>query len=91
MATVTTDMFTSAEASVSVTYNDVNGAISSINWIVNSGTLVITVKKTATQDIVITKTTSGTQNVPNGYSLTKGPKGDWRWQGVGFQISWQTG
>lgn len=91
MATVTQDMFTSAEASVSVTFNDANGAISQVSWIVNSGALTVTIKKSATADIVVTRTASGSQPIPNGYNLTKSPKGDWRWQGdPAFEINWHS-
>lgn len=89
MANVTQEMFSCPDASVSVTFNDANGSIGSISWTVNAGTLVMTIIKNGQNPIVVTKTTSGTQNIPNNYNLTKGPKGDWKWQGdPAFEISW---
>jgi hypothetical protein len=92
MAIVTQDMMTSNEASVSVTYNDANGAIQSIQWTILSGTLVVTIYKSGQPPLVRTVTTSGSMNVPNGYNLTKGPKGDWKWLGdPAFEIQWTKG
>jgi hypothetical protein len=89
MATVTQDIYNSAEASASVTFNDANGAIQSVQWTITSGTLVLTIYKSGQHPLVRKVTTSGSLNIPNGYNLTKGPRGDWKWAGdPAFEIQW---
>jgi hypothetical protein len=92
VAIVTQDMYTSADATVSVTFNNANGAIQSVQWTVLSGTLVVTIYKSGQQPIVRLVTTSGSMSAPNGYNLTKGPRGDWKWPGdPAFEIQWTGG
>lgn len=78
-----------ADATLKRTFNDANGALSQISWIVNRGSLVVTIYKSGQQPIVRSVTTSGSVSIPNGYNLTKGPKGDWKWPGdPAFEIQW---
>jgi hypothetical protein len=92
LATQTIDMVRSADAFVTVTYSDINGAIQSLGWNVTAGRLTVIVHQSGKQDISMTKTApdAGSQNVPNGYNLTKPPKGDWCWMSTtsSFDAYW---
>jgi uncharacterized protein (DUF927 family) len=90
MAIVTDEIWSRGDGSARVTrtYNDQNGALSRIDWTVNSGTITVTVFRTGQPPLTRTASTSGGVNVPAGYTLVQGPKGDWQWPGdPGFQIS----
>jgi hypothetical protein len=97
MATKTLAMWTSDRSQISVTYSDVNGAISAVNWNVIAGYIVtVTVHQLnpPKPDISVTKVgpSSGSQSVPNGYNLVNGgPKLGWHWPGdtISFEISEQ--
>lgn len=88
MATVTQDLYIAGDpvnpdARVDMVFNDANGAISAINVVVNVGHLTVTIVNPPRPDIVriFDAPTNTSFTVPNGYSLTQGPKGDWKWQG----------
>jgi hypothetical protein len=95
MATKTLAMWTSDRSQISVTYSDVNGAISAVNWNVIAGYIVtVTVHQLnpPKPDISVTKVgpSSGSQNVPNGYNLVLGSaKQGWHWPGdtISFEVS----
>lgn len=74
---------------VTMTYDDVTGAISAFDWTVTSGVLTVTAHRDGQPDLTDTVTTDGHQNVPAGYNLTLTPKGTWAWEGpISFETSW---
>jgi hypothetical protein len=88
MALVTQNLYQAGanDATVDLTFDDTNGAIQSLTAVVNSGHLTITVTNPPRPQIVrvLDAPSSQTISVPQGqgYTLTKGPKGDWRWTGT---------
>ena len=88
MAAATFDIARFGSAFCTVTYDDVTGAISSLDWSVAPYTLTLTVQQPGKQDIVVTAPdpahgigSTGSRNVPNGYALVPGPRGGWVWGG----------
>lgn len=92
MATASQEIFNAGpnQAVVTVTFDNVTGAISQLSWTVASGTLTVIVKRTGQADIVLTKTADGSQNVPAGYALTQDRGGGWAWKGaLQYSIGWK--
>lgn len=91
MATVSQEIFNAGpnKAIVTVSFDNVTGAISQLAWTVTAGTLKVTVTRTGQPDIVLTKTSNGSQAVPGGYSLTQDRGGGWSWRGaLQYSIGW---
>lgn len=90
MATVTDEIWSRGDgsASASRTYDDVTGAILRLDWIVLTGTITVNIFRSGQPTITRTVSISGGVNVPAGYFLVKGQKGDWQWPGdPAFQIT----
>lgn len=76
---------------VSVTFDDVTGAISSLDWTILSGTLTVTIHRSGQPDLTRTVNADGGIAVPAGYDMTQTPKGSWAWQGpISFAMSWSS-
>lgn len=78
------------DADVELNYDDVTGAIASIDVVVNVGHLTVTITNPPKQPNVqvFDAPAARTFNIPSGqgYTLTKGRLGDWQWTGT-LQIS----
>lgn len=75
-------------ASMTVTFDDVTGAISQVDWIVNRGTMTVLIKQTGKPDIARSMTSNGSQAVGAGYNMTA-YKGGWVWTGqLSYSLGW---
>lgn len=91
MAAVSQEIYDTGDdgaASVTMTFDDVTGVISHLDWIVNAGTLTVTVARSGLPDLVRTATSSDGTAVPAGYVLTPNPRGGWSWTGTSYEIAW---
>lgn len=74
MATVTQQVFNTGDdeaANASFVFNDVTGAISAVQYVVNAGTLTMTIKRPGQADIVRSTKVSGSTPIPAGYNMTQ--------------------
>jgi hypothetical protein len=93
MAAKTQEVAQGPYFAITVTFDDVTGAISRLDWTVAAGVLTVTISQTGKADIVRTMTTAGGINVPpgQGYTLTLSSKGMWVWTGaLGFEMNWSS-
>jgi hypothetical protein len=96
LATKNLAMWTSDRSQISVTYSDVNGAISAVNWNVIAGyTVVVTLHqlnppKPDIGPVAKSGPDTNSQNVGNGYNLVLGTaKQGWHWPGdvIDYSVS----
>lgn len=73
MATLTQQVFSTGDdgsATASFVFDDVTGAISAVQYVVNRGTLTMTIKRPGQADIVRSAVASGSTPIPAGYNMT---------------------
>jgi hypothetical protein len=78
---------------VTVTFDDVTGVISHLDWTVASGTLTVTIHQDGKADLTRTITANGGMAVPpgQGYVMTPNPKGGWSWVApISFEMAWSS-
>jgi hypothetical protein len=92
MAATTQRIAEGQHFAITVTFDDVTGAIDKVDWTVDSGTLTVLLHSPTKGDIgPLSFTASGSRNIPNGYSMVKHPtKNFWYWDPsvIAFDTSW---
>jgi hypothetical protein len=73
----------SVAATLSITYDDVSKVVSQVAWTVAVGTLTLTLHQSGKQDLVISRSSSGSQALPAGYTLDTLNQAQ-------FEISWSS-
>jgi hypothetical protein len=79
----------SPESSVDVTFDNVTGEISRVDWDVSKGTLHVLIQRPGQPDFQQNLTAPGGTNVPNNrYFLVKDRAGGWSWRQTSYSIGW---